>query len=157
VHFENNLDKVDSPGRKFAQLESTTVQGLSFPFFPTEVQGYNTYKASKVWTLAPKSALEECKAAMGFKSDRHWCSSGISTVLWAMKRCRSVRVYGAVHDSCYPYHYTDPMPSTCKRRTVNSFKDRKTSPHDFDKEHRLLEKLHNNGGVTMVGLESSFI
>ena len=99
-------------------------------------------KTSSNWTLLPKTLTAECSAFLGIPLQReNYCSSGMHIVLWALEKCGSVTVFGAVADPCYPFHYYDPMPEDCSV-PASSYD---ALMHNFTREHLALERLHHEG------------
>lgn len=150
VHFWSPKGK--TPGELFSDLDSDKITGITFPIEQKEINGYNRWKTKTKsnWIMPSQDYLSRCKRKVGMKSG--WCSSGMLATLWAVEQCSSVTVFGANHDPCYPYHYTDQMPAKCKAQTVNGYFK---SKHNFDDEHKLLQKMHRDGKLNLFRFEET--
>lgn len=144
VHF--SAVKGKTPGRIFSEMNDERIIGVTFPWQRKEIAGYDRWKTKtkSKWIMPSKNYISDCNRKVGLS--RGWCSSGMVTTLWAMDQCSSVTVFGGIHDPCYPYHYNQPKPATCTARTVNSYFK---SMHDFDAEHKLLQKMHQDNKIIL--------
>ncbi|MDA7838759.1 glycosyltransferase family 29 protein [bacterium] len=149
VHFWSPKGK--TPGELFSDLDSDKITGITFPIEQKEINGYNRWKTKTKsnWIMPSQDYLSRCKRKVGMKSG--WCSSGMLATLWAVEQCSSVTVFGANHDPCYPYHYNDQIPAKCEAQTVNGYFK---SKHNFDDEHKLLQKMHRDGKLNLFRFEN---
>jgi len=152
VHFWSPKGK--TPGELFADLDSDSLTGITFPIEQKEINGYNKWKTKTKshWIMPSQDYLSSCKRKVGIKSG--FCSSGMTATLWAVDECSNVTIFGANHDPCYPYYYTEQMPAKCRVQTVGGYM--KQGKHDFDAEHKLLQEMHRDGKLNLYRFEETF-
>ena len=141
-----------SPAQWFSNRNESGVKGITFNLTHEEKAGWhsewNRLKARTVseWTMAERSLQDDCDQLMymhtGYNEDLR-CSSGAMTVLWAMKYCTNVVIFGLDHDACYPYHYDTGLPTS-----TNCSKYPRMS-HDLVLEERYIQSLHRKGNLTV--------
>jgi len=144
-----------SPAQWFSDRNESGVKGITLNLTHEEKAGWHTewnrlkLRTVSNWTMANRSLEDYCNQLIytyvGHKDDFR-CSSGAMTVLWALKHCENVTIFGLDRDQCSSYHHGIGLSTS-----VNCSNEPKHSgiSHDFFLEERYIKNLHRKGNLTV--------
>ena len=123
-------------------------------------------KVHKNFMLIPESFASEVAVVYGFPSPpgpgiRPGATTGGKAVHWVLKtqNCTAVRIYGAVSDGCYPYHYNDEFSEAdaakCRAKQSTKVDENNTHfqkhpEHAFSQEHAKYAEWQREGKLELV-------
>ena len=115
------------------------------------------------WELVSGGLLDRCAQALvnTTRPGLTRCSSGMLATAWAIERCASVDVYGAVvpplgspRRGCFSNHYYDAKPGGGQKKEECFREDVAGGTHEFSEEHALSRLWERAGWVRLrTGLE----